>query len=139
MNPRTGEGNHTFSRATYFTLAIVTIAIGLLVHLRGGALGPVVQDVLADAMWAMMIAWWAGVCAPRSHLVMRSAAALAVCVVVELSQRYHTPMLDAVRATRVGHLILGSGFDPRDLAAYAIGVGVAAYLDARLRGGLISS
>ena len=30
--------------------------------------------------------------------------------------------LDVVRSTTVGHLVLGSGFDPRDFAAYAGGV-----------------
>ncbi len=32
------------------------------------------------------------------------------------------PTLDAWRATTLGHLVLGSGFDPRDLVAYALGV-----------------
>ena len=35
-----------------------------------------------------------------------------------MSQLYHTPTLDAIRATQAGQLVLGSGFDPRDLAAY---------------------
>jgi hypothetical protein len=55
--------------------------------------------------------------------------ALAVCFVVELSQLYHAPALDALRQTTVGHLVLGSDFDPRDLAAYAAGVLAAAMLE----------
>ena len=43
---------------------------------------------------------------------------------------YHTPAIDAIRATRIGHLVLGSGFDPRDLLAYAIGVIGAVLLEA---------
>jgi hypothetical protein len=35
-----------------------------------------------------------------------------------------------VRATTWGHLVLGSGFDARDLASYALGVGGAALLEA---------
>ncbi len=120
-------------RATYVALALVTIVAGLLVHWHGGALGPVTRDVLGDALWAVMIAWWAGAAAPRSRLAVRSAVALAVCVMVEFSQLYHTPTLDAIRGARVGHLFLGSGFDPRDLAAYAIGVVAAAFLDSRWR------
>jgi hypothetical protein len=30
----------------------------------------------------------------------------------------------------MGHLVLGSGFDPRDLVAYALGVAGAALLEA---------
>jgi len=107
----------------------VTILIGLLVHLGGTALGPAARDVAGDALWAAMIAWWIGALAPTARRSARGAAAYAVCVAVEVSQLYHTPLLDAVRATSVGHLVLGSGFDPRDLAAYAVGVAGALLLD----------
>jgi hypothetical protein len=70
--------------------------------------------------------------APGARLVLRAAAAGLVCAGVELSQLYHAPALDAFRATRVGHLLLGSGFDVRDLGAYALGVLGAALLEARL-------
>jgi hypothetical protein len=35
-----------------------------------------------------------------------------------------------VRATQVGHLVLGSGFEARDFAAYAVGVALAAVIEA---------
>ena len=118
------------ARAVYLALALATIAVGLLVHLRGAVLGPVARDVLGDALWAAMIAWWAGALAPGARLTTRAAAAFAVCAGVEASQLLHAPALDALRATRVGHLVLGSGFDPRDLVAYAAGVAGAALLEA---------
>jgi hypothetical protein len=118
------------SRVTYLAAALTTIAVGLLVHLRGTSLGPVARDVLGDALWAAMIAWWAGALAPDMRLAARSAGAYSVCAVVELSQLYHAPALDVIRATRVGHLVLGSGFDARDLVAYALGVAGAALLEA---------
>ena len=117
-------------RASYVAAALATIAVGLLVHLRGGALGPAARDVIGDALWAAMIAWWVGALAPGARLVRRCSVAYAVCVVVEVSQLYHTPWLDALRATGLGHLVLGSGFDPRDLAAYGLGVAGAALLEA---------
>jgi hypothetical protein len=116
-------------RLTYVVLALGTIAVGLLVHLWGAALGRVARDVLGDALWAAMIAWWAGALAPGARLATRSALAYAICVLVEVSQLYHVPWLDAVRATRPGHLVLGSGFDPRDLVAYAAGVAGTALLE----------
>jgi hypothetical protein len=116
-------------RAAFLALACATIAVGLVVHLRGAALGPVARDALGDALWAAMIAWWAGALAPSARLAPRSAVAYAVCAFVELSQLYHAPSLDAVRATQVGRLVLGSGFDPRDLVAYGVGVAVAALLE----------
>jgi hypothetical protein len=117
-------------RRTYIAATVATIAVGLLVHLGGSGLGPVVRDVLGDALWAAMIAWLAGALAPRARLVLRGIAAYAVCAAVEASQMYHAPTLDAIRATRIGHLVLGSGFDPRDLLAYALGVIGAVILEA---------
>ena len=110
--------------------AITTLAVGLLVHLGGGVLGPAWRDVLGDALWAGMIAWWAVALAPRVRLIWRGAGVYLFCVCVEWSQLYHTPALDAIRETRMGRLVLGSGFDPRDLAAYALGVAGAALLEA---------
>jgi hypothetical protein len=113
----------------YLALACATILVGLVVHLHGAALGPVARDVLGDALWAMMIVWWAGVIAPRARLAIRCMCAYAICVIVEVSQLYHTATLDAVRAATLGHLVLGSGFDPRDLVSYAAGVALAGLLE----------
>jgi hypothetical protein len=121
----------TARRATYVGLALLTIAIGLLVHTRG-VLEPTARDILGDAVWATMIVWWISAIGPNALRRQRAGVAYVICVAVELSQRYHQPALDAIRATRVGHLVLGSGFDPRDLGAYALGVAAAAMLDALL-------
>jgi hypothetical protein len=117
------------TRTPYIALALGTIALGLGVHWRGGVLGSTLRDVLGDALWAAMVAWWVGAVAPGTSLRIRAAVALALCVGVELSQLYHTTALDALRSTTVGQLVLGSGFDPRDLAAYALGVLVAVCLE----------
>jgi hypothetical protein len=118
---------------SYIAAALATIGVGLLVQGRGAALDPVARDVLGDVLWAAMMTWWIGAAAPSASLRARSATAYAVCVVVEASQLCHAPSLEALRATRVGQLVLGSGFDPRDLLAYALGVCVASLLEAALR------
>lgn len=117
------------TRLSYCVLAILTIALGLYVHAGGGALGPVAQDVLGDALWAMMIFWGFGALFPRRPVVPRSVAALSVCIAVELSQLLHGSTIDALRRTTIGGLVFGSGFDSRDLLAYALGVGAAALLE----------
>lgn len=120
-------------RLRYVALATGTMALGLLVHRHGAWLDATSRDVLGDALWAAMIAWWIGAAAPRASLTSRSAWAYAVCATVEVSQLWHTARLDAVRAMSLGHLSLGSGFDGRDLVAYAVGVLGAALLDAMAR------
>ena len=118
------------ARLWYLALAIAAIGLGLSVHLQGTALSAGVRDVLGDALWAVMIMGCVSVVAPAARRMTRGAAALAVCWAVEASQLYHAPTVDALRTTTAGRLVLGSGFDPLDLAAYAAGVLAAALLEA---------
>jgi hypothetical protein len=50
--------------------------------------------------------------------------ALAICYAVEFSQLLHWPWLMDLRATTLGHLILGTDFHWQDLLAYPAGIGV---------------
>lgn len=105
------------------------MVLGLWVHRGGGDLGPVARDMAGDGLWAMMMAWWLGVLWPAARLGPRAAAALAVCFGVETSQLVHGPLIDSLRGTTAGRLVLGSGFDPRDFLSYTIGVLTAATLE----------
>jgi len=111
-----------YSRARYVALATSTIALGLVVHTRGGALSSVTRDVLGDVLWAAMMAWWISAVAPTIRLAWRACWALGLGFAVESGQLLHLPGLDVLRQTTVGHLVLGSDFDPRDFAAYSAGV-----------------
>ena len=113
------------ARAGYVGAALATIALGLAVHLRGDALPPALRDVAGDALWAAMVYWWLGALWPRASTAARATGALAFAFGIEFSQCYHAPRIDAVRATTLGHLVLGSDFDARDLLAYIGGVGGA--------------
>jgi hypothetical protein len=115
------------ARATYAAIAVLVIAVGLAVH-RGNIVPPDVRDKLGDALWASMIFFWISALRPTSTISTRAVAATSVCFLVEGSQLLHAPFLDALRRTPVGHLVLGSGFDVWDLAAYVVGVVVAAAL-----------
>lgn len=83
-----------------------------------------------DALWALMVfcAWCALL--PTAHTWQITAIALFSCAAVELSQLYHAPWLDEIRATTVGHLALGSVFGWRDLVSYVVGIVVGALIDA---------
>ena len=117
------------ARLVYVALALSTIAIGLLVHF----VSALWRDALGDALWAAMMTWWISAFVPRARLVARGAVAYAICVGVEVSQLYHAPAIDALRATRIGHLVLGSGFDGRDFLAYGVGVVSAMFLELAAR------
>jgi hypothetical protein len=116
-------------RAVYAAAALATIAAGLAIHLGGTRLPPAVRDVIGDALWAVMLTWWVSALVPRLALGARAAVAFGSCCAIELSQLVHAPGLDTVRQTTLGHLVLGSGFDPRDFAAYALGVLAAVLIE----------
>ena len=118
------------ARLGYVAAALATILVGLAVHRAPVPLPPAVRDVAGDALWAVMATWWVSAAWPSAPRLGRGAAALAVCFAVEIGQLLRTPVLDAVRATTLGRLALGTHFDPRDLAAYAAGVVAAVLLDA---------
>jgi hypothetical protein len=113
----------------YASLTIATIAVGLLVNRHGLGLGGRTRDALGDALWAMMMFWALSAVLQSARRTTRFALALVICFAVEFSQLYHTTALDRVRETLAGRLVLGSGFDARDLVAYTLGAVIAAGLD----------
>jgi hypothetical protein len=121
------------SRVVYLFILFATVATGLLVHFHGEWLPRRVHDMLGDALWASMIVWIAVVVFPEARAAPLSAATLAFCFLVEFSQLVRTDLLQMVRATVLGHLIIGSDFDPRDLLAYTGGVVAAVALHGALR------
>jgi hypothetical protein len=116
-------------------LAVITVAAGLVVNKLGAAIPAAPRDMLGDALWAMMMFWIVSAFAPGARLWTRAAAAVSIAFAVELSQLYHAPSIDALRVTTIGHLVLGSDFDARDLVAYAVGVVVAAAVAAAISAG----
>jgi hypothetical protein len=62
-----------------------------------------------------------------------AALAFAASALVEASQALAWPWLAAVRADRIGALLLGQGFDPADFVAYAAGAVLAGTADVTFR------
>lgn len=122
-----------FRRPHFAVLALVTIVAGLAVHYRGDFLGDAARDITGDALWAMMMTWLVGVLTPHRAITTRAAIALAISFAVEFSQLVHAPALDSLRASTLGHLVLGSGFDARDLVSYTVGVVAAMLIERALR------
>lgn len=113
----------------YAGLAIITVVLGLTTHLHGFGLQAAARDILGDALWAAMIYWLIALIAPHVSVVARASVAVAVCVAVELSQLMQHPALMAVRSSTLGHLVIGSDFDARDLLAYGAGIAGAVVLE----------
>jgi len=109
-------------------IALVGVVILGLVVARGLP-DSVATDVAGDALYAaaaytgLVLVW------PRARRIVLGTVAAAWCGSVELLQLTGLPVALADRFPPVA-LVLGSGFDPRDLAVYACAVVTAAVVDA---------
>lgn len=119
------------ARLRHVAAAAATIAVGLSLQVVRRDLPAVFADVLGDALWGLMIYWLIGAGWPAAGRGPRAAIALGVCWLVEFSQLYHAPWIDGWRATTLGRLTLGVGFDARDLVAYGLGIAAGLGLDSR--------
>jgi Protein of unknown function (DUF2809) len=118
---------------------IVSIALIILVAVLGlgsrrfaAYLPDVIVAYTGDTAWALAVFLGLGLAFPTLTAWRVAMMTLIVSTVVEFSQLYHARWIDSIRDTTIGHLALGSGFDPKDLACYTVGAGVSVLID-RLR------
>lgn len=82
-----------------------------------------------DALWALMVFIGIAFIKPGIRSLRLAGFALGVCYLVEFSQLYQAPWINAIRATTLGHLVLGSTFNSVDLLAYTLGIAFGFYID----------
>lgn len=120
------------SRPLYLALTAVSVALGLASRRFRDALPAFVGAYAGDALWAAMVYFLAAAVWPRASIRRLATGAGVFALAIELSQLYHAPWIDGVRATRPGGLVLGFGFLWSDLACYAAGILLAAAVDRAL-------
>ncbi|MGN7970166.1 DUF2809 domain-containing protein [Microbacterium sp. 22296] len=106
---------------------VVLVAAGLVV--AKVLPSSVTTDVAGDALYAAAVYTGLVLLLPRARRVILGVAAIAWCVLVELLQLTGLPVALAERVPPIA-LVLGTGFDARDLVVYASAVLVAAAADA---------
>lgn len=112
-------------RLTLAVLAAATVGIGLIVHrVVDGAVG----DITGDALYAVLIYLLVAFFAARWSRLAVACVAFVVCAGVEVLQLTGLPREWATAFPPI-RLVLGSGFDVRDLAVYAAAVAAAALID----------
>lgn len=113
------------NRWVYAGLTAAVIGLGLASRtwpLLPGLLG----KYPGDALYALMAFCGLGVLLPRAATAQNAMLALGFCFAIEFSQLYQAPWIKGIRATTLGHLVLGSHFGWLDLVAYAVGVATGA-------------
>jgi hypothetical protein len=114
-------------------LFLVTVMAGLAVRMAPLGLPAVVVKYGGSMLWAVMIYWIASTALPRWRLPVVVTIAGAIATGVEFFKLYHSPGMDAFRLTLPGMILLGRFFSVRDIVAYWVAIGVAAWLDGRIR------
>jgi hypothetical protein len=117
-------------RRTYIAGAIVvTVAVGLASRRWPWLLPPWLGKYPGDALWAAVVYWTVAFVSPSAPVLRVAAYALAISYLDEFSQLYQAPWINQIRATTIGHLLLGSAFSWLDLLAYTIGIGLCTAID----------
>jgi uncharacterized membrane protein YccC len=117
------------NRPLYALLMIVVIVLGLASRHWRHLLPAILQKNAGDGLWALMVFVLLGFLFPTRSTAWTASIAAIISACDEFSQAYHTPSLDAIRATTLGHLILGSDFAWTDMLDYAIGILIGAALE----------
>ncbi|ACB81317.1 conserved hypothetical protein [Methylorubrum populi BJ001] len=112
---------------------LIVIAAGIGVRLLPLGLPREVVKYAGSVLWGAMVYGLVALVRPTAATGRLAAVALALAVLVELFRLVHTPELDAFRRTLAGQLLLGRIFSVWNLVAYAVGIGLAAGLDAGTR------
>lgn len=110
------------NRFAYAVLILLTIALGLASRRYQAALPAWVGAYAGDALWALLVFWGVGFGWPRWGRRPVAAVALGFAFLIEASQLYQTPWLNALRVTTPGRLVLGQGFLWSDLLCYTLGM-----------------
>ena len=106
---------------------VVVVAAGLFV--AKVLPSSMTTDIAGDALYAVAVYTGLVLLLPRIRRVVLAIAATGWCVFVELLQLSGLPVALAERIPPIA-LVLGTGFDARDLVVYASAVLVAAAADA---------
>ena len=116
-------------RAVYVAYTIPIVWAGLASRRHRSELPQFVGEYAGDTLWALMVYLLVSSIIPARSVRLRAMVAITIAFLVELSQCYHAPWLDAIRQTTWGGLILGFGFLWTDLLCYAFGVAIGAVIE----------
>ncbi len=106
----------------YLIAAIVVVFAGLASRRYREQLPAFLAEYAGDTLWALMVFLLVGTLLAGRPIHVRAAISLALAFLVEISQLYHAPLIDSIRQTTLGGLVLGFGFLWTDLVCYSIGI-----------------
>lgn len=109
-------------RFVYLLAATVVVIAGMASRRYREQLPEFLAEYAGDTLWALMVFLLVSTLLAGRPIPLRAAISLALAFLVEISQLYHAPWIDAIRQTTLGGLALGFGFLWTDLVCYSVGI-----------------
>jgi hypothetical protein len=110
-------------------ICIGLIILGLASRKYQSNFSDTINLYLGDAIWAMMVYFFFRIFAFKTSILKHGFFCLINCYLIEISQLYHSPLIDSLRNTTIGGLVLGFGFLWTDIISYSIGILAAISFD----------
>ena len=117
------------NRALQALYIIIVILLGLASRRYGEMLPAWLAAYSGDVLWGLMVYLIVGFILPKQRIGHIALTAFVFSALIELSQLYHAPWIDAIRSYRLGGLLLGYGFLWSDIICYALGIAIGAGLE----------
>ena len=121
------------NRLIYSGLTVSVLLLGLASRRFSDDL-PFVRAYVGDALWALMVFFGVALVFRRQPTKAVALLSGVLSFSIEASQLYHAPWIDALRATRLGGLVLGYGFLWTDLLCYSVGILIGLVIDQQFSG-----
>ena len=116
------------NRILYLILTIITIILGLLSRKVQG-LPQIISSYSGDILWALMVFFLFSFLFNKKSTIFILVISIIFSYGIEISQLYHAPWIDSIRATSLGGLILGFGFLWSDIVCYTVGIIIGSVID----------
>ena len=84
---------------------------------------------LGDILWALCVYLFIAIIFPRFSTLKVFLITIIFAYLVEISQLYSAPWIDNIRANKLVALVLGYGFQWKDLFSYAVGAVLGTIFD----------
>jgi hypothetical protein len=114
-------------RIIYFLLIVIVVTLGLGSRHYSKQLPGWVELYAGDTLWALNVFLMLGFIFKWKSSLWIAIVALSFSFLIEISQLYHAPWIDGIRAYKLGGVILGFGFLWSDLVCYVLGI-LAGYI-----------
>ncbi len=120
-------------RTSYVIIVVMVVMLGLLSRRFSSWFPEIINLYVGDILWAMMVYFFIKVFFPYWPIIKVGLIGLSFCFLIEVTQLFQAPWINAIRKTTLGGLILGFGFLWSDLLAYSLGILLGTGLESILK------